>query len=126
MPIKTITERPLRQEEVGVIHWMLRHASRGGTLDHLIPTVDGLRVVGICDCGCPSIDFEIGGRGGGTCIIADAPGTSPEGFYVDLILWSKGEVITALEVCSPASTFTLPRIEALRTWEQYGKEYAKA
>lgn len=104
---------------------MLRHASRGEALDHLIPGVENLRVVATCDCGCPSVDFEIGGQGGAQ-IIADAPSTSPEGFPVDLILWSKHGAITSLEVSSQRgeSTFTLPRVDALRTWEQYGKEMA--
>ena len=59
-------------------------------------TLDALRVVGGCGCGCTSIDFEANAPGGEP--YAEGNGTTADGIPVGLILWERDKRFTGLEV----------------------------
>ena len=123
MPMKAIPERPLQHDEAEVIRWMLRYASTRGTLDHLVPSVESLRAVGACECGCPSIDFVSQEETVGSAPVAEALGTSPEGVDVGLLIWAKGVAIVGFELYNfgDAVPFSLPHIETLRPFPEHAK-----
>ena len=124
MPTIKQPERLLHQNESNVIRWMLEHASTVGPLDHLIPAVESLRVVGRCDCGrCPSVDFVPEDEAAGAKPVADAVGSFPDGFNAGLILWGKDKVLTALEVypLGVEGVFPLPEVDTLKPWKQHEK-----
>ena len=52
-------DRPLTDEERSLIRWILKHGEpeAAGFLEQL----DRARVIGLCPCGCASIDFTIDG-----------------------------------------------------------------
>ena len=55
-------------------------------------TLDALRVVGGCGCGCASIDFEANAPGGEP--YAEGYGTTADGIPVGLILWERDKRFT--------------------------------
>jgi hypothetical protein len=95
---------------------MLRHASVCGSLTQLDSTVAELRVVGRCDCGCPTVDFGSAAIPRGAPI-ADGTGTTPEGVSVGVIVWGHAEAITGLELYEMDGPIrSLPGVDTLRAW----------
>ncbi|HYF38453.1 MAG TPA: hypothetical protein VD930_02110 [Gemmatimonadales bacterium] len=90
--------RTLEKRERRLIEWLLRNAATTPDAASLLDAVAGLHVVDGCACGCPSVDFEVGGQDAQASIIADALGTSPEGLPVGVLLWAKEGRISGLEV----------------------------
>ena len=88
-------DRPLSAHEIEIVTWMLAHAS--GPLEHLANTTSSLRVVGRCACGCPSVNFEIGGQALPNAPLADATGQTADGIEVGVILWGRPDAVTGLE-----------------------------
>ena len=117
----TILEnRPISDRERAVVAWLLANAPVNAPLEHLLPRVPELRVVGRCDCGCASVDFEVDGQSGGSHPIADAYAASSTGLKCGLILWGRDGAITGLEIYEMdlGTTRELPSIDKLRTWDQ--------
>lgn len=109
--------RPASPDEVAIASWMLHNASRAGDLSDLEPSLAGLRVVGRCSCGCPSVDFVVGGQDLTASPVADAHGTTADGVEVGVILWEREGRVSALEVYEveePARA--LPLAESLIAW----------
>jgi hypothetical protein len=106
--------RPASDEERDFIDWLLRHAATTSA-EHFLTQVPNLQVVGVCGCGCPSVDFQVGGQDANAFIIADAYGTSPEGVPVGVLLWGKQDRISGLEVypVTDDQNFQLPRLDTL-------------
>lgn len=90
-------DRQISNAEAAIVRWLLLHASVVGDLSHLAPWVSGLRVVGRCSCGCPSIDFMVGGQGMGASPIANAIGRTADGVDVGVILWERDGAVSGLE-----------------------------
>lgn len=110
-------DRPISRSEAELVVWMLRHASTAGDLSSLEPAVAGLRVVGRCSCGCPSVDFEPAGQAEEAGPIADARGETANGVPVGLILWGRRGAVTGLELYELGSAVrTLPELSSLRPW----------
>ena len=59
-------------------------------------TLDALMVVGHCECGCASIDFEVNAPG--SAPYAEGYGTTADGIEVGLILWEREKRLAGLEV----------------------------
>ena len=103
-------------EERRLVEWLLRNAATTADAASFLAQVPDLHVVGGCSCGCPSVDFKIGGQDAVASIIADAEGTSPEGLPVGVILWAKHDRISGLEVYPFEDTqhFGMPDLKTLR------------
>ncbi|HLF79112.1 MAG TPA: hypothetical protein VJB57_16650 [Dehalococcoidia bacterium] len=105
--------RELTSQERALLLWALD--AKGGQ-ERYLEQVESLRVIGGCDCGCPSIDFSsdddlnISSR-----IIVDFYGESPEGIPVGGILWAAGESLSSLEIYSlpDAEHYSLPSLDSL-------------
>jgi hypothetical protein len=111
-------DRPISPREAELVSWLVRNASVAGDLSSLEPTVAGLRVVGRCSCGCPSVDFERDGQAAGAEIIADARGETPDGVNVGAIVWGRHGAITGLELYEldrPVSD--LPERSSMHAWD---------
>jgi len=48
-------DRPISDQEIAVVTWLLRNASVERPLQQLLGGVAQLRVVGRCGCGCASV-----------------------------------------------------------------------
>jgi hypothetical protein len=111
-------DRPISEQETSIVDWLLGNAAKQGPLWHLASGVPGLRVVGRCDCGCASVDFEKDGQSASAHPIADAVGETPAGLKVGVILWGRADAVTGLEVyeLDVGSASALPPLESLKPW----------
>jgi hypothetical protein len=94
----TDARRPASKAEQDLVRWMLEYAALDDGFRALLPTVDGLQVVDVCDCGCPSVDFVREGQGAGAQILADATGTHGDGCPLSLLLWGRDGAVSGLEI----------------------------
>jgi hypothetical protein len=108
--------RELKPEEKELIKNLLSHLPNPMTY---FEQLDHLRVVGKCDCGCPSIDLALIEHKNKSSevpeILVEADGQSPEGIPVGIILWTKAGHISELEVYpwEDAAKFGLPDTKTL-------------
>jgi len=107
--------RPLEAGEQELIEALLG-AVRSG-FGRYLGQLANVEVVGRCQCGCPSVDLEVGsGPRNGTpkpLVLADAE--SPGEVPVGVILWVRGGALSGLEVhpWDGARGVRLPRPESL-------------
>jgi hypothetical protein len=111
-----VDERPLSAEEYALCNWLIAHGSP--TAGKYAPQLERATVASRCTCGCPSVDLAVGGKHtvGGSEIIGDAEGLSPEGLRVGVILHCREGQLSELEVYPidpPSKPFRLPKPEAL-------------
>ena len=118
MGVETLPEdRPASEAEIAITRWMLANASQAGDLSDLEPSLIGLRVVGTCSCGCPSVDFVPGGQAEGASPVANAHGVTAEGVDVGAILWERDASVSALEFYELGEPVrSLPLVESLIAW----------
>jgi hypothetical protein len=90
--------RPITQEEKAVILATLERAAVSPEFKALGASVDNLRAVDQCDCGCASVDFVEGGSLQPAMPIGDGMGTTAAGGVVGVIVWGRDGGITGLEV----------------------------
>src|SRR5262245_19952912 len=99
--------RPLTDAEHRLLRWLItRGAAITGTDPKLaasfLPQLVALRVVGRCDCGCPTVEFALTAPElavpGVTATLADVEGRSPEGTEVGVILRASDGRLGELEL----------------------------
>ena len=113
-----LSMRQATELEMGIVKWMLVHASTAGDLRHLVPSADHLQVVHLCDCGCPSVDFVENGQTLPYQPIAEARSWVDDGCHLDILIWGDAQTITGLEVVNyREEQYSLPAIKTLRTWD---------
>lgn len=112
-----VAPRPLTSAELAVVRRLL---DVGGIDDARYgEQLAALRVVGRCDCGCPTVDFALAGREEAppstSRPLVDTFGTTPEGQSIGLILWATPDELTGLETYSLGSeeSYSLPRAEEI-------------
>lgn len=110
--------RWISPEELAVVDWLVRNVKPEGSLEHLLTSLPALRVVGGCDCGCASVDFEEGGQCLPSSPIVDAIGKSTEGVGLLVMLWGREDAVTGLEVVGTerGSARILPDPASLTVW----------
>jgi len=111
-------DRQIALHEAVVVRWLLDHAGFGDVTAYQIQSVEDLRVVKGCDCGCSSLDFQPEAWSGAR-IIADAMAAYSDGQKAGLILWGREGKIVLLEVydCDPGASHRFPEVSNLgRTW----------
>jgi hypothetical protein len=116
-----MSDRAISPDEAAIVGWLLDHAMRDVSAYRSHP-IEELRVIGGCDCGCISMDFQPGGFGH-SVIVADEMAIYPDGQQAGLILWGRNGELTSLEVydCHPGASHRMPEISDLCTYEEYGR-----
>lgn len=92
------TDRLANPAEVAVVEAALRVAPISHRAALLRRSVQGLRVRGVCDCGCASVDFRTPQEPGRCRLVADAIGRTPSGGRVGVLVWAWDDRISGLEV----------------------------
>jgi hypothetical protein len=108
--------RKLSEAELRLTRWMLQHGEPEAT--YFLSQLDSAQVVGVCGCGCASVDFQIGNRHAdkkqGMTILSDflfGPESPPYGIFV----FAHGDTLGGLEVYGFGETVDhLPGPEELR------------
>lgn len=112
-----ITPRSISPEELAVIAQAVRVGAIKGSKLPSLDSLASLRVIGKCDCGCASVDFEQLGTGQAPSLVADAIGDTPGGERVNLLVFAYGGRFTALEVVGyAADPVPLPIPSSVRAW----------
>ena len=111
--------RPLTDAERRLLEWLIAHGSKEA--QQYASQASEVRVVAICTCGCPTVDLAIGDRDhrtvGGSLVIADFEGLTPEGIEVGVILHVREGQLSELEIYAMPDVngpFGLPTIESLK------------
>lgn len=116
--------RGVSQEEANVVGWLIEHGEPGA--GEYAGDVQSLTVIARCNCGCPTVYFEVEGNPAnrkGEKIISDHLGTV-DGQEVGVMLFALGKQLSSLEVYSPAGSekpFGLPRVSDLYSFEKSSK-----
>jgi hypothetical protein len=109
--------RALTLEEFRLLEWLLAHATALNA--NYVAQLSRVRVVARCTCGCPTLDLALDDKKfravGGSEILADASGHSPEGVPVNVLLHARQGELSELEVisCDGTKTFSMPIPEML-------------
>jgi hypothetical protein len=90
--------RAIKPEEIAVIESALERAPVSPPVLTIRPGLASLRVVGVCGCGCDSIDFTRDDPSHISTPVADGLGTTPAGGQVGIIVWGISGAITGLEI----------------------------
>lgn len=116
MPL--IQPRELSLKERRLLIWLLNHGAPEAL--SFLSQVDQVRVVGQCDCGCPTLDLALAGntepRCGGVLDLALFIGDSPEGVRAGVFLYAREGELSELEGVSfsEEKKFTFPAPESLK------------
>lgn len=109
--------RPIRPQEVAVIRSALERASKETLDPGVVDTLDRLRAIGQCGCGCDSVDFVPHDPAHMSYPIGDGMGKTPAGGDVGVIVWGRPDAITGLEIYSLGAEeddLKLPLPESIR------------
>jgi hypothetical protein len=91
-------KRPLTTDERILLEWLISNGSPSAA--KYAAQIPRVSVVSRCTCGCPTLDLAVDGEhvDGGSELVADFVGKSPEGIQVGVILHCRGDQISELEV----------------------------
>jgi hypothetical protein len=111
--------RALSSEERALLEWLI--ANGNPDAKRYAPQLANISVVGLCTCGCPTLDLAIGDREerttGSSHVLAEFDGTTAEGVQVCVILHAREEQISELEIIAIddfEGVFNLPLIASLK------------
>ena len=111
--------RALSSEERALLEWLIANGNPGAK--RYAPQLANISVVGLCTCGCPTLDLAIGDREerttGSSHVLAEFDGTTAEGVQVCIILHAREEQISELEIIAIddfEGVFNLPVIASLK------------
>ena len=112
--------RSLTIEEHQLVKWMLQHGEPGA--DQYIPQLEQAIVISGCDCGCASINFQIGDRptnyAPGLTVISDYIFQRGEHGHFGAFVFTEEDMLSGLEIYSFGDDAgPLPRIDELIPFE---------
>ncbi len=80
--------------------------------------IESLQVIGRCECGCDTVNFEGWSVEASAAVLADGVGLDVEGREVGVIVFGTEDTITSLEVyASTDSPARLPAVETIRSYD---------
>jgi len=112
--------RPINDAEIAVVRAALERCAETPKVRGLLPTVDNLRVIDQCQCGCATVDFARYSSEHPR-LIADAIGITPSGDRVGIIVWGLNDAITGLEIydmSASASGLPLSDLQSIISWDE--------
>lgn len=112
--MKRIPTRRITEQEAAVIGRMLRLAPLRQIQGDTINSISELRVIGECECGCRSIEFEA--PEGHEQRLADGVGFLPSGESVDIIVWGRENEVSSLEIVDHMGAGELPEPDMVYSW----------
>jgi hypothetical protein len=112
--------RPINDDEVRVIRTALERCAEIPNASALVPTLSNLRVVGGCECGCASVDFDVTAPEQKRPI-ADGLGLLSNGKRVGVIVWGTPDAVRGLEIYDMSATvrdLPLSQLQSITPWEE--------
>ncbi|EMI44878.1 hypothetical protein [Rhodopirellula sp. SWK7] len=117
-PNDAFAERPLSAKERETVLWLLQHGNPDAAT--FIPDVELATVVGVCPCGCATIDLAVAGvqpADTGMIVLSDYYWIDDDGHTNGIFVFSVSGQLAGLEVYScdgESGTVELPDISQLR------------
>ena len=99
--MKTIPPRPITPDEKAVLSQALSRIGLRPEAQAHLAELDGLEVVGLCECGCGSLYFQLAP---GNHMIADGWAEFPDGKAANIILWSHEGRLSQLDIVDEGRT----------------------
>jgi hypothetical protein len=121
--MKTITPRLVTAPEAGVVRGALERASVGAVPREMLDEIEGVTVLGECECGCRSLYFRH--PSAGDYRVADGVAFLPSGQRVGLLVWASSGRLSALEIVDHEGAGELPAPQTVCSWEEAGEREAK-
>jgi hypothetical protein len=103
-PRPRIGPRPLTPEELVLVTWLVENAEPRGRLERLADSIQRIKVVSKCGCGCASVDFERTSALGTRQSLVEAVGEAVTGEALLVILWGNDEELGGLDVMDLAGS----------------------
>lgn len=113
--------RPITPEEIAVIRTTLERAAVSPEYGTLVNSLEHLRVVDRCVCGCDSVEFAEADATDRTKAIGDGIGTTARGGMVGVIVWGTSQAVTGIEVYDLGAgddDLKLPEPESIRAFRE--------
>ena len=99
----------------------VRFAPADGAEAPPLDQLDSLQVVGKCQCGCASVDFQHIKSGQIAQIVADAIGETPSGEQVGVLVFALGGDFVGLDIVGYSDDpAPLPLESTVRGWDGQG------
>jgi hypothetical protein len=117
--MRATPNRPVSETEAACISLTLERAPAIADASALIAAIGNLRVIGGCDCGCASVDFE-NDSSEHSRPIADGIGKTARGGDVGVIVWGTSNAITGLEIYGRGAgddDLNLPELNSIASWD---------
>jgi hypothetical protein len=116
-----IAVRAISGEERAILERALQYAPADGADLPSLDQLDSLQVVGKCQCGCASVDFQHLKPGEIADVAADAIGETSAGERVGIIVFALGGNFQALEIVGYSDNpAPLPVPSTIRGWDGQG------
>lgn len=113
--------RELSADERDVLRRALQYGPAHGKDPLLLDQIESLQVVGRCECGCASVDFQHLRSGETAEVVADAVGATSAHEQVGIIVFALGSDLQRLEIVGySAEPPPLPVPSTIRGWEGKG------
>ena len=102
---------------MAVLARMLERCAVNGPITIDQASLQGLKVVAHCDCGCDTVDFQGIDWSGPPTLIADGEGKTAAGDEVGILVFSNGSAITCLEVYNYSDEpARLPTVDSIQPY----------
>jgi len=118
-PFNRPIRRALSSEERALLEWLIANGNQGA--QRYASQLADITVVGLCTCGCPTLDLAVGDREerttGPSHVLAEFDGSTAEGVQVCVILHAREDQISELEIIAIddfEGVFNLPVIASLK------------
>ena len=115
--------RSIREDEIEVIRATLERAGVQAVMASAATSIHGLAVVGRCECGCASVDFDATHSEERSVPVGDGIGKTPRGGQVGVIVWGRADAITGLEIYDLGAgddDLVLPDPDSIVSWDRAG------
>lgn len=117
--MQPVSTRPITEKEAAVIHAALVRAPLIDVSPQIINSVPKLLVVGRCECGCDSVDFERHKSTDSAYRIVDGVGYLESGEEIGVMVWAIADEVTGLEVYNYSNDLAhLPAPESICPFEE--------
>ena len=116
-----IAVRAISAEERAVLERALQYAPAEGVDMPSHDQLNSLQVVGKCECGCASVDFQHLKSGEIAQVVADAIAETPSGEHLNVIVFALRGNIVGLEIVGYSDNpAPLPVLSSVRGWDGQG------
>ena len=115
--LKMLQRRTISSLEAAVLRAAIDRAPHPPVPEGILASLDNLRVVSRCDCGCDSVDFAAPSPSEPATHVADGIGKTPPGGQVGVLVWARGPNISGYDLGAGDEDLRLPMPDSICPWQ---------